>query len=73
MTHDDAIEWPNGEGFTPCSREFAEVTDKIDALSDFGRISMNDMSAADYQEYNRLLTQRDTLQMTGHVGKSERY
>lgn len=73
MTYDDAIEWPNGCGFTPCSKEYAEVMDCIDAMSDFGRISMNDMSGEDYQSFNVLLAKRDTLLMSGHVGKSVRY
>ena len=73
MKHTDAIEWPNGKGFTPCSPEYAELCDKIDAISDFGRIHMDDMSPQDYQEYNVLLSRRDTLQMSGHIGKSIRY
>lgn len=73
MKHDDAIEWPNGEGFTPCSREYAEICDQIDAMSACGAISMDDMSPADYQTYNILLDRRSSLQANGHVGKSVRY
>lgn len=73
MTHDDAIEFPNGRGYTPCTREYADLTDKINALSDFGRIGMNDMSSADYEAFNRLLSARDSLQADGHTGKSVLY
>lgn len=73
ITHDSSIEWPNGLGWTPCSTEFAEAIDKSHAMSDFGRISMEDMSPADYETYNRLLMQIDTMIADGHRGKPERY
>lgn len=73
MEFTDAIEFPNGRGFTPCTREYAELTDQIDALSDFGRIRMNDMSPDDYETFNRLLSARDSLQAAGHLGKSVLY
>ncbi|ADJ24785.1 hypothetical protein Hden_2990 [Hyphomicrobium denitrificans ATCC 51888] len=73
LKHDTAIEWPNGAGFTPCTREYAEVTDKINDLNDFGRIGMGDMSSEDYETYNRLLVRRDELQLSGHLGESVRY
>jgi len=73
ITHDSSIEWPNGEGWTPCSKEYAAVNDEIDDLNDFGRIGMDDMSPDDYEKYNRLDDKRNGLLLAGHVGKSERY
>lgn len=69
----DEIEWPNGEGATPCTKEYAALTDEIDALSDFGRVRMDDMGPDDYEAYNRLLSARTALQIRGHLGKSYRY
>ncbi len=71
--HDTAIEWPNGAGFTPCTREYADVNAKIDDLNDFGRIGMDDMSPENYEEYNRLLNLQGELQLAGHLGKGVRY
>jgi hypothetical protein len=73
IKHDSHIEWPNGEGFTPCSREYAEVNDKIDDLNDFGRLGMDDLSPEKYEKYNRLLNRQGELQLAGHLGKSVRY
>jgi inactivated superfamily I helicase len=72
MTHDDAIEWPNGEGFTPCTREYAELIDKRDALKP-DWINLDDLSPADYQEWCTLDAQLNQLQCAGHLGKSVRY
>ena len=32
MAYNDAIEWPNGGGFTECTREYAEATDTLDLV-----------------------------------------
>ena len=72
IKHDDAIEWPNGLGFTPCSREYAEICDKMDALKP-DWINMDDLSPEDYQEWNALSFRRDSLMADGHLGKSVRY
>lgn len=69
----DVIEWPNGEGETPCSAEYADLTRQIDEMSDFGRIRMDDMSPADYEAFNRLLYDRLGLQSRGHLGTGYRY
>ena len=73
IKHESAIDWPNGLGYTPCSIEYAAITDQINSLSDYGRISMDDMSPTDYQTYNTLLDKQVGLQMNGHVGKSQRF
>lgn len=69
-----SIEWPNGEGYTPCTPEYAAVQDAIDDLNDFGAINMNDMTPENYERYNQLLSEADTMQASGqHLGKSVRY
>lgn len=69
----EALVWPNGMGETPCSREYYEISQKINDLLS-GDISMNDLSRDDYELYNRLSFERDEMLMSGeHVGKSIRY
>jgi hypothetical protein len=72
MTHDDAIEWPNGEGFTPCTRAYAAICDEMDAIKP-DDVNMDDLSPEDYQRFNELLNQRDQMMLDGHLGKSVRY
>lgn len=72
MEHSDAIEWPNGEGFTPCTHEYAEICDRMDAIKpDY--LNLDDLSPADYNEFCTLSNLRDEMMMSGHVGKSHRY
>ncbi len=72
LQHDDAIEWPNGEGFTPCTTEYAALMDKADAIKpDYVR--MDDLSPADYETWNALQAKLDSMQLAGHLGKSVRY
>lgn len=72
IKHDDAIKFPNGEGFTPCSREYAIIADKLEALKpDY--INLDDLSPEDYQEWNVLDNERMNLMASGHLGKSIRY
>lgn len=68
----DKIEFPNGEGYTPCTREYADLTDRLDAIKP-ADVNMNDLSPADYQEWNTLEDRRANLQLNGHLGKSVRY
>lgn len=68
-----SIDWPNGEGFTPCTIEARNVQDEIDNLSDFGATSMDDMTPVNYQRFNELLNKQGELQNSGHYGKSVRY
>lgn len=65
----DKIEFPNGEGYTPCTRE---ITDRLDAIKP-ADVTMNDLSPEDYNEWNALEDRRANLQMSGHLGKSVRY
>lgn len=72
VQHTDSIEFPNGAGYTPCSREYAEITDKMDAIKpDY--VNLSDLSPEDYQEWNVLDAKRMSLQASGHLGKSVLY
>jgi hypothetical protein len=73
MKYDSSIEFPNKKGYTPCTKAYAAVRSQIDYLSNYGQISMDNMSPEDYQTYNTLLAQADEMLMDGHVGKSVRY
>jgi hypothetical protein len=72
IDHNDAIEWPNGLGFTPCSREYAELVDRLDALKPDWR-NLDDLSPEDYNEFCSLDNRRSEMMMAGHLGKSVRY
>lgn len=72
LIHDDAIEWPNGEGYTPCTREYAEMYDRMDAIKP-DDVRMDELSPEDYEAWNALDHQRCQMQIDGHLGKSIRY
>lgn len=72
----DAIEWPNGKGFTPCSREYAKLMDARNAVYDANvdeDRSLSDLSPEDYEIWNVLDNKLLNLQANGHLGKSVRY
>lgn len=72
LVHHDAIEWPNGEGYTPCTCEYAEIYDRLNAIKP-DDVNMDDLSIEDYNEWHRLDHERAAMQMNGHLGKSVRY
>jgi hypothetical protein len=72
MTHDDCIEWPNGLGFTPCTKAYAEITDQMNAIKP-DDVNLDDLSPDDYNEFCSLSYKRDQMQSDGHLGKSIRY
>ena len=67
------IDWPNGEGYTPCTEEAFNVRQEIDRLSEDGRVSMDEMSIEDYSRYNWLIDHQANLQYENHFGKSVRF
>jgi hypothetical protein len=69
---DDAITWPNGEGFTPCTRAYAELCDKLAALKP-ETVNLDDLSPDDYNEFCALSHRRDQMQAEGHLGQSVRH
>lgn len=76
MEHTSAIYWPNGNGETPCSAEYAATKDARDAIyvcgNDEGE-TLDDLSPEDYQRWNELDDKLNGLQLNGHLGKSIRY
>lgn len=76
IIHDAVLDWPNGLGYTPVTREYADLTHAKNAIhvpnNDYGK-SLDDLSPEDYQRYNVIDNQLLTLQANGHCGKSERY
>lgn len=72
IEHTDAIEFPNGEGYTPCSIEYAKIIDKMEVIKpDY--INLDDLSSEDYNEWNKLDNKRAEMMLAGHLGKSVRY
>ena len=71
--HTDSLEWPNGEGFTPCTPEYRATMEERDAILDpFGSINLDDLSPEDYQRWNVLDNELMGMQLDGHLGQSER-
>lgn len=83
FTLDDAILWPNGAGCTPCTSAYAEKMAERDAIKNKdeyaelagpdGFLSMEDLSAEDYEAWNRLDYELDTMLLEGQLGKGERF
>lgn len=75
MEHTATIEWPNGNGYTPCSEEYRRVLDEKKSIEYKYQdaVSMNDYSREDYETWNRLEDRLATLHADGHIGKSVRY
>lgn len=70
----DVLEWPNGQGFTPCSREYADKSAMKDAIYVEGTGGLDKLSPEDYEAWNRLDSELMTMQASGeHLGKSERW
>lgn len=72
LVHDDAIEFPNGEGFTPCAREYAAVCDEMAVIKP-SWLSLDELSAEDYDRFCCLDNKRSEMMISGHLGKSVRY
>ena len=76
IEHDDVILWPNGQGFTPCSKAYATAHSAAEqARIAFEGLGERDEGyAAAYEAFHRAEAARDQLQGDGgHLGKSERF
>lgn len=75
--HTDAIDWPNGEGYTPCTPEYASLMaerDRIyDANYDRPDRTLEDLSPEDYQRWHVLNDRLHTMQADGALGKPVRF
>lgn len=75
--HTDAIDWPNGAGYTPCTREYAEAMDQRDAIYDANHDrperTLEDLSPEDYEAWHRLDQKLSELRHAGHMGEPVRF
>lgn len=71
LVHNDVIDWPNGQGFTPCTEAYRQTMDERDAICAPGN-SIETLSPEDYQRWNVLDSKLADMHMNGHVGQSER-
>lgn len=72
IIYDDILEWPNGEGYTVCSQEYAAICDAMDALKP-NDVNLDDLPPDDYNKFCELEHKRGVLQLNGHLGKGVRY
>ncbi len=83
IKHDCILDWPNGEGETPCSTEYMLTLTQRDLIYDPNPWSlqaqtspigsMDDLSPEDYQKWNELDHKLSQLHSEGHIGKSVKY
>lgn len=74
VEHTDSIDWPNGEGFTPCSDEYRKLFDEKLAIFDpAGDGDLEELEPEKYNAYCRLENDLANLQASGHLGKGERW
>lgn len=73
--HTDAIDWPNGGGYTPCTVEYRTLMDEREAIFDPNHDdgSVEDLSPADYERWHSLNDKLCTMQASGHLGKPVRF
>ncbi|MFA7243197.1 MAG: hypothetical protein WC091_24075 [Sulfuricellaceae bacterium] len=70
-----AIDWPNGDGYTPCTPEYAALMDERDAIFDayFDEGTTEDLSPENYERWYQLDSQLRQMQMAGALGVGIRY
>jgi len=74
MEHTETIDFPNGNGFTPCTKEYRDVYDARCAICDLNDgESLSDLSPEEYQEWSLLDDKLASMQISGHTGKSVRF
>jgi hypothetical protein len=64
------LEWPDGKGFTQCSREYYENSTSLEI---FNPAYLPRESPEDYEQFAAYLRERDRLIAERHTGKSFRY
>lgn len=67
------IEFPNGKGYTPCTKEYRLLRDELDAICDPHWESIHDLSADDYQRWSELEDLLARMRLQGHTGKAVRF
>lgn len=69
FTH--SIEFPNGKGFTPCTKEYYDLYHEKKELHDpASGESLDDLPPADYQRWCVMDNKIMLMLLEGHLGKS---
>jgi hypothetical protein len=73
-SHTGAIDWPNGGGYTPCTKEYEAKMAERDAIYDanYDEGSLEDLSPDQYNRWHQLNDELCTMQAHGHLGKPVR-
>jgi hypothetical protein len=72
LIHDDILDWPNGKGYTECTRAYRETKDELDSIIPHG-MNLSDLSLDEYERWNRLTDKLADMHLNGHIGISERF
>lgn len=72
FTH--SIEFPNGRGFTPCTKEYYDLYHEKKALYDpSSGESLDDLPPAAYQRWCEMDNKITNMALDGHLGKAVWY
>lgn len=72
IIHDDSIEWPNGKGYTPCTKEYADMHAEMQRIKSDDE-NLDDLEPDAYNRYCTLDNDLGALQLEGHLGKGVQY
>jgi hypothetical protein len=75
MEHSAAIDWPNGEGYTPCTPDYAAAMTAREEIYDpnYDEGSLEDLSREEYEEWHNLNDKLHAMQANGHLGTPVRF
>ena len=77
LLHIDQIEWPNGAGYTPCTREYADAIDDRAGAHAAWQEAASDHRHPEYAERYEAWQRAESavlhLQAAGHLGRGIRY
>ncbi|AGC35738.1 hypothetical protein ACP46_gp53 [Rhizobium phage RHEph06] len=74
LEHNHRVHFPNGMGYTPCTKEYRLALDEREAICDPNEgESIHDLSSEDYQRWSELDNALGLMQLDGHLGKAVRY
>lgn len=70
---DHHIEFPNGKGYTPCTKEYYDLYTEKMAIYDPANGNYDDLSPEDAQRWSEMDNKIMGMTVDGHVGKSVTY
>lgn len=75
IEHNHRLPFPNGKGYTPCTKEYLLIKNERDAIYDPNEEDrfLKDLDADEYQRWSELDEALAQLQMRGHLGTSVRF